>query len=1131
MGHRMTRFVICLVVLLTIHSNTFAQTDSDDDCIWCRAMSLLEEEPRLILESDMTIWVKSADLNHLSLMTTMINSLPESIFSEEAVVSAYVKFVVCIIEEYCEKLDVLNRLADSRKMFDLLADYKKFPGDPYFNQQMLSDPFSFQRLNYLRYIATMIQGIYQVTQSDIYCQEINYGSLHYLENILWGYDKVTAAADPYYYDVLQRLCNVWGIDYDPQIAFDQVMKYLYKCAYNDEYDAFDSSFRDIMRMFVCAPTTYREEIMTMLQTYVMQRGLWNEFLVELNICTREYFPIELCNQLVPLFSLRIRMLKEMQDLSVYMQEEYDKGKEYLGYLPWSCPEELKTEGFDEYDQRFLGFCRFMLRCFVYDFGSAATSYKFNLFAQIYNMFGVSSLPELLSTVGGYAIDSWHKGSYDALTVIEDILRLVSGGVACSPVVVAEIAGIYTDINHLKTEIVIDNVLLDSIKSIDRWMGGQNDLQRVATMCITAYCASKVNKSKYSDEITSIINELNEILPQLEETDRTFFQQTLSSIYIELGEYVQAANITDSLKGRLSDEDMEHQKAVEFMALSSMGNYRDAFNVFKSTDLEVYDSASLLEAIRCASAYGEFKKAKELCDFYVMKRAMTTMSSIMFTPEDNEAFGLCVRKRDLPGLTSLMTHVPESEKWRQLNAGLLYDWNLITKGMTLKSRTVFHKYMLDASHEEFKNAYGLFNKFSRESDYDEGNRSNIEYASLLSYEFADMVRGDSSFVTSQQQVLWTDVQDALKKDEYAIEYTCLGDEYYASLIGKTLKAPIYVKLCNVGDIRQASADCFDDRLYKSPEKLNKLYHLFWEPLTRYIKAGNTVYYSTDGILNHINLDLLCDNDMDPVCDTYCMVRVSTTGQLPEKKGINDISNAVFYGDLNYHMNVSEISAESGKYIYNALEAHDRGAVSDFVVPREDLPETRDEVYTAAEILKSAGKNPIIMDKNLGTEYSFKMFSGKNIDLLHLATHGFWWGTETDASGNYISPMKRSGIVLSGVNDGTVKDDSAGVLFADEVAELDLSSVELLILSACQTADGEIRDDGVFGIQRGFKQAGVRTIVMTLWPVNSLMTTDLITRFYYNLANGMDKHSAFVEARRAISMSYPSTKDWAAFIMLD
>ena len=97
-------------------------------------------------------------------------------------------------------------------------------------------------------------------------------------------------------------------------------------------------------------------------------------------------------------------------------------------------------------------------------------------------------------------------------------------------------------------------------------------------------------------------------------------------------------------------------------------------------------------------------------------------------------------------------------------------------------------------------------------------------------------------------------------------------------------------------------------------------------------------------------------------------------------------------------------------------------------------------------------------------------------------------------------------------------------------MDLNSVKLLVLSACETAQGDLGDDGVFGLQRGFKQAGAGCIIMSLREVNSIMTTELMQSFYSFFAKGQSVREAFRNAQRQISARY-KTDDWKSFIIID
>ena len=117
----------------------------------------------------------------------------------------------------------------------------------------------------------------------------------------------------------------------------------------------------------------------------------------------------------------------------------------------------------------------------------------------------------------------------------------------------------------------------------------------------------------------------------------------------------------------------------------------------------------------------------------------------------------------------------------------------------------------------------------------------------------------------------------------------------------------------------------------------------------------------------------------------------------------------------------------------------------------------------------------------------------------------------------------------------EDIEDGILTAKELSKLDLSNLNLAILSACQTGLGEIVGDGVFGLQRGFKKAGAQTLLMSLWKVDDTATLLLMTEFYNKLINGNSKKQSLYKAQQYLRTYqngvYDKPEYWAAFIMLD
>ena len=111
----------------------------------------------------------------------------------------------------------------------------------------------------------------------------------------------------------------------------------------------------------------------------------------------------------------------------------------------------------------------------------------------------------------------------------------------------------------------------------------------------------------------------------------------------------------------------------------------------------------------------------------------------------------------------------------------------------------------------------------------------------------------------------------------------------------------------------------------------------------------------------------------------------------------------------------------------------------------------------------------------------------------------------------------------------------VLTAKEIARLDLSGVELVTLSACETALGDLSGEGVFGLQRGFKKAGAKTMIMSLWRVDDTATRLLMTCFYDLLSKGQSVNEAFTQSQHKLMSldngKYSDPKYWAAFIVID
>ena len=104
----------------------------------------------------------------------------------------------------------------------------------------------------------------------------------------------------------------------------------------------------------------------------------------------------------------------------------------------------------------------------------------------------------------------------------------------------------------------------------------------------------------------------------------------------------------------------------------------------------------------------------------------------------------------------------------------------------------------------------------------------------------------------------------------------------------------------------------------------------------------------------------------------------------------------------------------------------------------------------------------------------------------------------------------------------------------MASLDMSKVEVVVLSCCETGLGFVTPDGVYGIQRGLKNAGARAVICTLWDIDDEASCFFMLRFHQYLKKDKDLYKAFYQARKAMNEIYepsdlPSYRD--AFILID
>lgn len=306
--------------------------------------------------------------------------------------------------------------------------------------------------------------------------------------------------------------------------------------------------------------------------------------------------------------------------------------------------------------------------------------------------------------------------------------------------------------------------------------------------------------------------------------------------------------------------------------------------------------------------------------------------------------------------------------------------------------------------------------------------------------------------------------------------------------------------------------------------DKSYNLYFEPLEIWLGDHKTVFFSADGVYNQINLDVLKNPRTNRhIVEDYTIYNVSTLDEITERSISSKIEfkSATLIGRPAYSMtSVLEKVDSSHAYIgERGIDEFHEGLIS-------DLPGTELEINSIEGTLNDLDVITRKYLKTQATESLLKQHESNSI--LHVSTHGFF---VKSTEGNMANPMMRSGLLLAGVSDfdSTMTED--GILTAYEASGLDLKNTELVVLSACETGLGEIKNgEGVYGLQRAFQIAGVRYVLMSMWKVDDQATMKLMTTFYQRLAASKDVRQSFTEAQLAVKKDFPEVYYWGAFKLI-
>ena len=292
-----------------------------------------------------------------------------------------------------------------------------------------------------------------------------------------------------------------------------------------------------------------------------------------------------------------------------------------------------------------------------------------------------------------------------------------------------------------------------------------------------------------------------------------------------------------------------------------------------------------------------------------------------------------------------------------------------------------------------------------------------------------------------------------------------------------------------------------------------YRLLWAHIDSLLPRNlRTLYFAPDGVYYRINIATLYDTKRKGFLGDKVIIRYIASSRrllLPSFR-VSSSKSAVLGNPDFYGQSVGvpqDAAVRSARFFAGRIPS---------------LPGAEEEAKLIAPLLHT---EPVIGEA--ATESYLK--SLRSPYILHIATHGYFIGEERD-------PMLAGGLLLAqaGVWDSLyapfgVED---GRLTAQEASTLNLLGTELVVLSACETALGKIKGEELYGLQRGFLEAGARRVMAALWPVDDTATRELMETFYrrWQANPKLTVEEAFTAALRDLRKKYPHPYYWGAFVVM-
>lgn len=507
---------------------------------------------------------------------------------------------------------------------------------------------------------------------------------------------------------------------------------------------------------------------------------------------------------------------------------------------------------------------------------------------------------------------------------------------------------------------------------------------------------------------------------------------------------------------------------------------------------------------------------------LIKRAIGDDFSFLLPSEQHE---LCEVMK--PYFEEMQTFAYENRNLEGM-IPFLYENILLMKELFAKPSFQYHRYLSEVNSSSILRMQSLIDSIALD-----GNSFKIQFPQDKSRWLQNQVirreqeRALINYVKKKVSPqfpkikAWNDIAASLDSNEAVIEIFSLPYDVvnngYAAIVFTKNKSPHLITLPAETVLMGA--------------KNEMLYDNIWVPIKEVIGECTYLYISSEETLKYLSFASIRNEDKY-IIDKYNLHYLFSTNDIPrvksERTHVTSVSpkDIFFFGGAVFNRHPSSQTTMQG---FQYLQG------------------TVDEIESIEKLLSSQWNIHKYMGKD-ATETAFRNLSGQSLNsaVIHVSTHGFYLLynpkiqsdiLHLDGYSGHKNHLLRTGLAFSGANSAWNGLQSLGIndgiLTAYEIASMNLSGTELVVLSGCNTGKGDIRyGEGSFSLQRAFRQAGVKSLIISFRDISDKETKELMADFYRYWQEGINKQNAFIMAQRNMRNKYPNEPHkWASFIFIE